>query len=337
MKKNIVRRAFSRNETYLFIALVILVTAVSLVNPRFLTGRNLFQILRSYSFIGVLSVGFLFVLISGGIDISFTATATAAQYFTAVAMVNNPDIPIIVVIVMPMLIGTALGSINGLLIHYLNAPSIIIAIANLNAYYGIVQLISAGQWLYQFPPWFAQLPKTLLIRFVDENGGRYGLSILTAIWIGMLILGAIILGYTKLGRRIYAMGGNLEGARRAGLSIVGLRLFAFSFLGFAAGVAGLVHALSTQTVAPNALFGREFDVVAAVVLGGASLFGGAGTILGTFLGVALIAVITNALTIMEVPSYWHQVFIGGVVLLSVSVTAIRTQLARKKERTIDVA
>lgn len=332
-----VRRAFSRNETYLLIALVVLVAVVSAVNPRFLTGRNLFQILRSYSFIGVLSIGFLFVLISGGIDISFTATATAAQYFTAVAMVNNPDIPMIVVIIMPMLIGAALGAINALLIHYLNAPSIIIAIANLNAYYGIVQLISAGKWLYQFPPWFSELPKTLLIRFVDENGAPYGLSILTAIWIGMLILGAVILGYTKLGRRIYAMGGNLEGARRAGLSILGLRLFAFSFLGFAAGLAGLLHALNTQTVAPNALFGREFDVVAAVVLGGASLFGGAGTIVGTFLGVALIAVITNALTIMEVPSYWHQVFIGGVVILSVSVTAIRTQIARKKERTIDVA
>ena len=333
---NTMARLFSRNETYLFLILIGLIIVVSAINPRFLTARNGFQMLRSATFTGILSVGFLFVLISGGLDISFTATATVAQYLMALVLVSNPDVPVIIVFLLPMIIGIVLGGLNALLIHYLNAPSIIVAIANLNFYYGVLQILSGGTWIYDFPPWFRHFGQGYIFNFVDENGAGFGLSYITLIWVFIALMSALILRYTKLGRRLYAMGGNLEAARRAGLSIIGLRLFAYSFLGFAAGLAGLVQALNTQTVAPNALVGREFDVVAAVVIGGANIFGGAGTVTGVILGVFLITVITNALTILRVPAFWHQVFIGVVVLGSISITSIRTLLIRRKERTINV-
>ncbi|MEM6431364.1 MAG: ABC transporter permease [Deinococcota bacterium] len=329
-------RLFRYNQTYLLIILVVLVAVVSLINPRFFSGRNAMQILRSASFTGILSIGFLFVLIAGGLDISFTATATVAQYLMALLLANNPEIPIVIAIILPMLIGTLLGSINALLIHGLNAPSIIIAIANLNIYYGLLQLFSGGQWIYSFPRWFNRLGRGYLFRFTDANGAPYGIAYITLMWLGVALVGFVILHYSKLGRRLYALGGKLEAARRAGLSIFRLRLFAYGFLGFCAGVAGLVQALDTQTVAPNALVGREFDVVAAVVLGGANIFGGTGTITGTLLGVALITVITNALTLLRIPAYWHQVFIGAVVLASISITSLRAKLAKRNERTIDV-
>lgn len=335
-KKNLISQAFAHNEIYLLIILLALITLVSLVNPRFFTLRNGFQILRSAAFTGTLSVGFLFVLIAGGLDISFTATATVAQYLMALLLLANPEIPIIFAIFLPMLVGIALGALNALLIHYLNAPSIIIAIANLNIYYGLLQLISGGTWIYDFPAWFRELGRGYVFNFIDENGASFGLSYITVIWFSMALVGAIILRRMKLGRRLYALGGNLEAAKRAGLNIFGLRMFAYGFLGLSAGVAGLLQAVDTQTVAPNALVGREFDVVAAAVLGGASIFGGGGTIGGTLLGVLLITVITNALTILRVPAYWHQVFIGAVLLGSISVTSIRTVLARRKERVIDV-
>ncbi|MCF7944919.1 MAG: ABC transporter permease [Spirochaetia bacterium] len=335
-KKSLTAQMFSKNETYLLIILVVLVLSVSLINPRFFTGRNAFQILRSAVFTGVLSIGFLFVLIQGGLDISFTATATVAQYFMALVLTYRPDTPIIAVVLIPIVIGLILGAINALLIHYLNAPSIIIAIANLNVYYGILQIYSGGTWLYDFPPWFRSFGKGFIFNFKDQYGASYGLAYITIIWLAMAVAGAVILRRMKQGRKLYALGGNLEAARRAGLSIFGLRLFAYSFLGFSAGVAGMLQALNTQTVAPNALIGREFDVVAAVVLGGADIFGGAGTIGGTLLGVLLITVITNALTILKVPAYWHQVFIGAVVLGSISVTSLQTLIAKKKERTIHV-
>ena len=329
-------RIVSRNESYLFLILLVMVAVVSAVNPRFLTGRNGFQILRSAAFTGILSVGFLFVLIAGGLDISFTATATVAQYVMALTLASNPETPAIVAVLIPLLIGVLLGSVNAAMIHLLNAPSIIIAISNLNIYYGVLQMLSGGTWMYDFPRWFGEVGRGFIFSFVDENGAAYGMAYITLIWFFMACLGVFILRYTKLGRRLYALGGNLEAARRAGLNVFGLRIFAYAFLGFSAGVAGLVQALNTQTVAPNALVGREFDVVAAVVLGGADIFGGAGTVGGTLLGVALITVITNALTMLRVPAYWHQVIIGAVVLGSISVTSVKTLLAKRKERTIDV-
>lgn len=334
--RGVFSKVLQRNETYLFGILIALIVTISMISPNFLTARNGFQILKSYAYTGILSVGFLFVLIAGGLDISFTATATVAQYIMALLLVSVPGISPILVILVPLVIGTALGTLNALIIHKLGAPSIIVAIANLNIYYGILQLISGGKWIYDFPPWFQKTGRAFVIRFIDSNGATIGLSVLTGVWIVLAAVGFLILKYLRLGRRLYALGGNLEASRRAGINIFKLRVFAYGFLGFSAGLAGIVHALNTQTVAPNALVGKEFGIVAAVVLGGASIFGGAGTVGGTLLGIALIAVITNALTILKIEAYWHQVFIGSVVLASISITAVRALLAKRHERIIDV-
>lgn len=325
-----------RNEAYLSVILVVLIITVSLINPKFLTAGNVFQILKSYAYTGILSIGFLFVLIAGGLDISFTAVAAAAQYVMALILVSRPELPPLLVIFVPLVIGVMLGSFNAFIVHKLGAPSIIVAIANLNIYYGVLQLVSGGQWIYDFPPWFQRAGRALVLRFTDSAGTTAGISVLTAVWIVLAAAAHLILKHLRLGRRLYALGGNLEAAHRGGLNILGLRLFAYGFLGFCAGSAGIVHALNTQTVAPNALVGREFDVVAAVVLGGAGIFGGTGTVGGVMLGTGLIAVITNALTILKVEAYWHQVFIGFVVLAGISITAVRTLLAGRRERTIDV-
>lgn len=241
-KRSFVYHLTERNETWLFLMLIGLVTIISLINPQFFTDRNAFQILRSSAFIGILSVGFLLVLISGGLDISFTATAMVAQYLMAVLLAANSDVPSVVVVLLPLVTGTLLGALNAVLIHVLNAPSIIIAIVNLNVYYGILQLFSQGRRIYDFPEWFIDLGRSLLVRFVDANGVPFGFSVLTAIWFLIALSEYGILRHMRLGRRLYAMGGNLEAARRAGLDIFRLRLFAYSFLGFSAGLAGFVHA-----------------------------------------------------------------------------------------------
>jgi simple sugar transport system permease protein len=334
--KKLLRNIFDHNEVILLCILIAITLGIGLHSPRFLTAENLFDILRSSSFIGILSVGFLFVLISGGIDISFTATATVAQYIMASVLTKNHDMPIFFVILIPIVIGLALGTLNAMLIHYLKSPPIIISIASLNAYYGIVQYISDGRWIYDFPGWFSQFPKILVIPFESAEGIRYGLSIFTLIWIIMALGGHIVLRYTTLGRKLYAVGGNLEAAKRAGINIRNMRWFVYAFLGGIAGIGALIHALITQTVAPNAILGQEFDVVTAVVLGGAAITGGSGTIAGSVLGVILVAVIKNGLTLMKIPSYWHQVFVGGILLISVMATATRTRLSTKNSGVINV-
>ncbi len=337
MSSSRLRRALNRPEPFLIIALATLIGLISAISPRFFSAENLFSIALSSSYTGIFAIGFLFVLITGGLDISFAAVATVAQYLTAMVMVADPTIPPVVVIALPLFVGVVLGAFNALVIHSLNAPAMIITIATQNLFYGVLQFASGGAWLYNFPDWFTRVPRFLVLSFVNERGVRYGLSIIIVIWLGVALVAAAILRGFKVGRRLYALGGSLEASRRAGIGILRHRMFAYCACGLTAGLAGLVHTFITQTVAPNTLVGHEFDVVAAVVLGGASIFGGTGSVGGTVLGVALIAVITNALTIMKVPNYWHQVFIGAVVLLSMSFAALSGRLAARGEKRINVA
>jgi simple sugar transport system permease protein len=330
------KRLLKRNEIYLLFVIIGLSILLSIVNPNFLTLENLFDILRSYSFMGILAVGVLVVLLSGGIDISFTANATVAQYVMAYLLVNNLEMNIFLAILIPCVIGVALGGINAALIYFLNAPPIIITISTLNVYFGVLQFISGGKWLYNFPVWFRNISKVSVLKLVNPDGIPYGLSILTIIWIAIIVFTFLILRYTTLGRKIYAMGGNMEAAKRSGLNVLQLQMFVYCFMGLLAGIASIIQALLAQTVAPNAIMGRELAVIAAVVLGGASLAGGTGSLVGTLLGVSLIATITNGLTLMRVSSYWQNVFIGLIIIISVSVTALQRKAVARRVTAVDV-
>jgi simple sugar transport system permease protein len=330
------KKLMKKNEVYLLFVIIGLSIMLSIVNPNFLTLENLFDILRSYSFMGILAVGVLVVLLSGGIDISFTANATVAQYVMAYLLVNNLEMNIFLAILIPCAIGIALGGINASLIYFLNAPPIIITISTLNVYFGVLQFVSGGKWLYNFPVWFRNFSKVSVIKLVNPEGIPYGLSILTIIWIAIIVCTFFILRYTTLGRKIYAMGGNTEAAKRSGLNVLQLQMFVYCFMGFLAGVASIIQALLAQTVAPNAIMGRELEVIAAVVLGGASLAGGSGSLVGTLLGVSLIATITNGLTLMRVSSYWQNVFIGLIIIISVSITALQRKAVLRGVAAVDV-
>jgi simple sugar transport system permease protein len=281
-------------------------------------------------------VGVLVVLLSGGIDISFTANATVSQYVMAILLAKVPGINPILIFLIPCLIGITLGGVNASLIFFLNAPPIIITISTLNVFFGILQFISGGKWIYNFPSWFRDFAKIRLLNFINPDGISFGLSILTVIWILIIIVTFTILRYTTLGRKIYAMGGNIEAAKRSGLNILFLQFFVYCYMGFLAGLASIIQALLAQTVAPNAIMGRELEVIAAVVLGGASLAGGTGSLFGTILGVALIAIIGNGLTIMRVSSYWQKVFIGLIIIISVSITTIQQKAAKRRVAVIEV-
>ena len=335
-KITIVRKIFKRNELYLLFVIIGLSIMMSLINSNFLTLENFFDILRSYSFMGILAVGVLVVLLSGGLDISFTANATVAQYVMAVMLVKNPEISVFLAFLIPCLIGIALGGVNASLIYFLNASPIIITIATLNVFFGVLQFISGGKWIYNFPAWFRDFARINVLNFTNPDGIIYGLSILTIIWIFIIIITFLLLKYTTIGRKIYAMGGNKEAAKRAGLNILTLQLFVYCFMGLLAGLASIIQALLAQTVAPNAIMGRELEVIAAVVLGGASLAGGSGSLFGTLLGVALIAVIGNGLTLMGVSSYWHKASIGLIIIISVSITALQRRAVQRRVAAVDV-
>ena len=228
------------------------------------------------------------------------------------------------------LVGMLLGMLNALVIYFFKIPPIITTIATLNIYYGVLTVLSKGKWLYGFPEWFGKFAEIKLFSLPNADGSSYAFSGIILIWLVLMLLGWFILRYTILGRSIYAMGGNPASAQRAGFDLLKLNLFVYSFMGLMAGIASVIQALLVQTVAPNSLVGKELDVIAAVILGGASLTGGKGTMLGAMLGVALIAVMGNGLTLMHVPSSWYKVIIGLVILVSVATSAYRQKVSSRK-------
>jgi len=331
MKKTLLKRFLRQTELYLFGILIVLFVILTAVNPKFLTLENLFDLLRNNTFLGILALGELAVLISGGIDVSFTAVATVAQYVMGVIISTYFIDNILIAFLIPIPIGITLGAINGLLVYYTRVHPVIITISTLNTFYGVLIFITRGKWIYNFPPSFRNFSQLKLLALINEKGVEYGISIFTGFWVGIAILTWVILKYLTIGRKIYAMGGNFEAARRAGFNIFRIQLFVYCYMGLLAGLASFVHAQLTQMIQPNAIVGRELDVLAAVVLGGASVFGGSGSVIGTILGVLLIAVIKNGLILMKISGYWHAVVMGLIIIVAASVSAYQRKVRAEKE------
>jgi len=325
---------FKKNEFYLFLVILVIFVFLSLSTDQFLTAGNLIELFTSYSFLGIMSAGMLIVLISGGIDLSFTATATISQYIMATTIINYGG-NLFIAFLIGAGIGIGLGLINGFLVNYIKIHPLIITIATLNVFKGLLMFFSKGEWIYNFPMWFYE-PHDIYV-FETADGGIYPISLSLFLLFMVFVATGFLLRYTKIGRKIYAMGGNKEAARRMGFNLLLITLFVYGFMGLLAGIGSVSHALIVQTIAPNAIFGKELDVIAAVVLGGASLKGGSGSVIGTFMGVTLVAIISNAVILLGIPSYWYQILLGVIIVISVSITALNNKRNMKKEAEIDVA
>ena len=324
-----IKKLLKIRELYIFLIILVISLAMSLINPYFFTILNVLDVLRSYSVMGILAVGCFVVMISGGIDVSFTAVASIASYVMGIILGRLTG-NLLYAFIIVAFIGIILGLINAVLIYYTKVPTIIITIATLNLYYGLLIFFSKGLWIQILPDYIKRLGNVYIFTLVNAKSGAIsGLSIFTIILVIIIILTWVLLKYTIIGRSIYAMGGNIEAARREGLNIFKLQLFIYSYMGLLSGIAGLVHVGLNQTIAPNSIVGTELMVIAAVVIGGASLSGGSGTLLGTTLGVALLAVISNGLTLARVTPFWQNVIIGLMLIISVSITAYQKNIAKR--------
>lgn len=303
-----------RHETRLLVLVLALIAALAVGTAHFFTLQNLFDLLTSYAFTGILAAGLLVVLVSGGIDISFTATASVAQY-VAVSLASGAGLGWAGLFAIALAVGLALGLVNALVITSLRLSSIIATVATLNVFYGVLVFITHGNYIYTLPAYLSDG-----VNWPVGGGHAINLQILLLVltFVGIWVL----LDRTNLGRQIYAMGGNREAAKRVGINVFGLSLLVYGLMGVCAGIASVADAQLEQSVMPTALVGKELHVLAAVVLGGASLTGGEGSVFGTILGVALLAIAENGLIIMGVPSYWLDFFAGALILVAVTSTAL---------------
>ncbi|WP_297207779.1 ABC transporter permease [uncultured Pluralibacter sp.] len=321
-------RLLGQHEFWLGLLIVVLAVGLGINTDEFLTLGNLTDVATSYAILGILACGLFVVLISGGIDISFPATTAIAQYAMASWVIAHGG-NFALALGLAIVVGLALGMINGLLVWWLRVPAIIITIATLNVYYGLLVYATKGTWLYGFPDWF--MNGISWFTFTAADGYDYGLTLPLLCLAAVIIATALLMNFTRLGRQIYAMGGNRDAASRLGLNLLKLHFCVYGYMGILAGVAAVVQAQITQSVAPNSLLGFELTVLAAVVLGGTSMSGGRGTLTGTLLGVTLLAFLQNGMTLLGISSYWHPVFSGAIILVSISATAWNEKRKLAKE------
>ncbi len=328
-------RAFRRTHEFrLLIVAALLVVALSLASPRFLRPQNILDLLTASSFAGMCAAGLLVVLISGGIDISFTAIASVAQYVAMVLVIRWHG-GWLLLFALGLGSGLLLGLLNAVLISTLRLSSIIVSIAMLNVYFGLLMFLSQGNQLFNLPEWF--LDACSWVVYTDQAQNPY---VLNAQIIGLFVCFAaswLLLNRTSIGRQIYALGGNAEAAARVGFDAFRLNLVVYGYMGLVSGLAALAQGQLAQSIAPNVLVGRELNVLAAVVLGGASLTGGQGSVLGMILGVAVLAIMENGLILVGVSSYWTQFFDGAVILVAVSTISWERRRQRAATRRVIAA
>ena len=302
-------------ETRLFAVLALICAFLSFASPSFSTLDNIASLLNNNSVNVIWAVGLLVVLISGGIDISFAVAASVVQYlcvyaFNAMGGGNWP-----IGFVLAAAFGTVIGFVNAGLIHYFRIISIVVTIATFNALFGLLMFITSGRFLYDLPEWWTS-------RITVLSPGGADLILPVAVMVCAMAATWVLIGFTTTGRQLFAFGDSPEGARRAGIGAGRMRFIAFGWMGMMAGIGGLMQANIVQEVVPNALIGRELDVLAAVVLGGARLGGGRGSVLGCFLGVALVAITQNGLNLLGVSPFAFKMVIGITILFAISMSNI---------------
>ncbi|MFK4446464.1 simple sugar transport system permease protein [Caballeronia udeis] len=312
-------------EARLLSVVVLLSVILTITTPRFATAQNLMDLATSTAFTGILATGLLVVLVSGGVDISFAATASITQYI-GLTLANHGVIGWSGLILVCLLIGALLGLVNAVLVSTLRLSSIIVTIATQSLFYGLLMSVTKGQDIYSLPDWFSE--GLHWVFYTDPHGAQQALNFQIITLVVVVAFTWWMMSRTSVGRQIVAMGGNPEAARRVGFKVFQLNLIVYCFMGMIAGIASLVHAQYVQSVSPSALVGRELDVLAAVVLGGASLNGGVGSVPGTALGVVLLAVLQNGLALLGVSSYWSELCTGIVIIVAVATMA--RQRAQRK-------
>ena len=316
--KTLWKTIFATRESGVFVALVILIIFMSFASPYFLKSENVFNVLRGMSTIGIMAIGMTMVIVSGGIDLSVGSVAAVSAMVTARMMTHAGWSPWLA-FAAGLLIGLLCGGFNGLVVTRLKVPPFI---ATLGMYSIARGLTFAASWGLQ-----GSVASNIPMRNEQVNflgAGYVGPVPFPVIeMVILVIVFTLFLSQTVLGRQIYALGSNELAARLSGVRVNRVRMFVFTITGGFAALAGIMSAGLLSTAATNLGTGAELDVIAAAVIGGASLSGGKGTILGAIIGAAIMAVIRNAFVLLKMPIYMQNITIGAVIILAVVLDQLR--------------
>lgn len=306
-------------ELNILLALVILCAILAYFSPVFFTSDNLLGVARAFSLTAIAAIGQTMVIITGGIDLSAGSIIGLSSLSAGMLLASGwPSVPAILA---GLAVGTAFGACNGLLITRIGLPPFIATLGTLSIGRGLIYVITKG-----YP---VTAPRDeLLLQIGQGYLGRIPMPVITMVLV--TIIATAFLGKTTLGRYIYAVGGNEEAARLAGINVNRVKMFVYTMSGFLASVSGIILLSRLVSAQPTAGLGQELPIIAASIIGGTSLVGGEGTALGAVLGAAIVGVLENGIVLLGINTYAQQVVTGAAILLAVGVDIWQK---RRRQRT----
>jgi ribose transport system permease protein len=296
--------------------LAVLCLLLSVATPYFLTVGNLLNVGRQATYNAILASGMTFVILTAGIDLSVGALLGFTTVLFAALHIRF-SLPWQLNMLACLFVTTLLGALNGTAVARLRFPPFIMTLGMLNIATGAAFVISGGRPVAGFPDAFKWIGVGLIL----------GIPVPIFIVLIVFAICYVVLTRTRFGRHVYAVGGNEEAARLSGVDVRRVKLSVYTISGLMAGVAGLIYTARLDSGTPNAGVGFELDAIAAVVIGGTSLFGGQGWIWGSLIGALIMAVLRNGLNLTNVDPLWQQVFIGVVIILAVGIDVFRKRRA----------
>ena len=313
----------SRNQTKLhsiivlvlrqriLLVLAALCGIVAMMTSKFLTMNNLINVARQISINGIVAVGMTFVIITSGIDISVGSTVAISGIVAGLML--KAGYGFWLAVIGALIVGVIVGLANGILVSYGKLLPFVATLGTMNLVRGLLLVLSNGQAIWGLPRQFTFL----------GTGYLGGIPVPVIICLAVFAVGYFLLNHTTIGRFTIAVGGNEEAARLAGVPVKKIKLFAYSFCGFLCGLAGIVLTARLASAQPTAGEGYELTAIASVVIGGTSLLGGKGSIMGTLLGAMVLGVVSNALNLLGISPFYQTMFIGGIVLIAVLFDMLR--------------
>jgi len=299
-------KMFATEGTLLTI-LIFLATFLSIASQFFLTIENITNLVRHTSIVGVVAIGMTFVIISGGIDLSVGSVLGFSGMTAAILMRDGNNIYIAIIV--GILLGTVIGVINGVIIHKGKVPPFIATMGSMIVVRGVIMLISGARMVSGLPREFTNF----------SQHGFLGVPNLFIVWLSIMFLADFLAKRSLFGRNIHAIGSNVEASRLSGIKIQNNIIKVYAFCAFMASVSGIMMTSRLASGVPTGGDGFELDAIAAAVIGGASLSGAEGTVLGTVLGAFIMAMLRNGGTLMGINPFLLQIAIGSIVVAAVLI------------------
>ena len=317
-RTNPLRSILGSQEAVLALSLVVLLVLVDLVNPRYLAENNVKSIFLGNAYVGVMAVGMTMVIVSGNIDISVGSLVGVLATISGTLAVNG--VPVWVAWLVPLIVGGLVGALNGFFIAYLRIPSIVVTLGMLSILKGGLIIVTSGAWITNLPSDFFLAQQRIL-----------NIPMPVIFMVGMTLIAAFWMHYSSLGRSIYAVGGNSEAARLSGINVRGVLMRVFILNGVIVGIASVLYASQLQIIQSTTPPNLELLVITAAVVGGVSILGGTGTVIGSTLAAILLSAIGSALIFVNLSAYWLQAVQGTLILVTVLV-----DLARRRRQMISM-